>query len=67
MTDEKKEETPVSKPKKVVPLTKSVRNMGKNKVELIVDGKVLSIFPGQTCEVPKDLEIPQGINLFERI
>ena len=44
--------------------TKAVRNRGKNKVELIIDGKVVSFLPGKVVEVPLDFYIPEGIGLY---
>nr|DAF47676.1 MAG TPA: hypothetical protein [Myoviridae sp. ctByu2] len=64
MTDEKKVESPVSKPKRVVSTTKRIRNMGKNKIELVIDGKVIPLLPRQTCEVPEEYDVPKGVNLL---
>ena len=61
MADEKKVESPVSKPKRVVSTTKRIRNMG---IELVIDGKVIPLLPRQTCEVPEEYDVPKGVNLL---
>lgn len=52
--------------KVVMQSTKSVRNRSGHRVELIVDGNVRVLFPGDTISVPVDTEILEGIGLLVR-
>ena len=48
--------------------TKVLRNNGFNKVELILDGKNVTVVkPGDTVTVPANYVIPKGVSLIERL
>lgn len=44
--------------------TKSVRNRGTGKVELLIDGEVVVFLPKCTVEVPLNFNVPSGIGLY---
>lgn len=44
--------------------TKSVRNRSGFKVELLINGEVVTFLPGKIVEVPFEFEIPNGIGLY---
>lgn len=44
--------------------TKWVHNRNIFKVELVVNGEVLSILPGKTVEVPDDYNVPTNLGLY---
>lgn len=46
--------------------TKKVRNRSGNKIELVVEGKVVVFTPGKVVEVPMDFDIPNGLGLYVR-
>lgn len=44
---------------------KRVRNKGINKVELLIDDKVVVIRAGESIDIPEYIEIPNGIGVYE--
>ena len=46
--------------------TKTIRNRGGYRVELVIDGKVVVFLPGVAVQVPIDFEVPNGLGLYVR-
>lgn len=51
---------------KGTPEFKIVRNRSGQRVELVIDGKVVVFFPGKSTKVPADFEVPNGLGLYVR-
>lgn len=53
-------------PKQQARKTKAVRNRSGQRIELLIDNKVVVFLPGRITQVPADFRIPSGIGLYER-
>lgn len=49
-----------------VKATKKVRNRSGQRIELVINDKVVVFPPGSIVDVPKNFDIPAGIGLFVR-